>query len=109
MSFFMAWQFTLMWSHCDKLWRLVFFAIVWSLCNHRNEMIYKDKILDRKKVMTSLVQGWLGLVKLVRSWEPSLSGHVNFIIDGDGVILGPNNSSLGGVLHDENGDIVVFF
>ncbi|MBA0858635.1 hypothetical protein Goshw_029056 [Gossypium schwendimanii] len=49
------------------------------------------------------------LVKLVRSWEPSLSGHVNFIIDGDGVILGPNKSSLGGVLHDENGDIVVFF
>ncbi|MBA0829598.1 hypothetical protein Goarm_014192 [Gossypium armourianum] len=49
------------------------------------------------------------LVKLVRSWEPSLSGHVNFIVDGDGVILGPNKSSLGGVLHDENGDIVVFF
>ncbi|MBA0587302.1 hypothetical protein Gorai_000434 [Gossypium raimondii] len=115
MSFFMAWQFTSMWSHCDKLWRLVFFAIVWSLWNHRNEMIYKDKIWDRKQVMTSLVQGWLGiekmqqLVNLVRSWEPSLSGHVNFIVDGDRVILGPNKSSLGGVLHDENGDIVVFF
>ncbi|TYH52895.1 hypothetical protein ES332_D09G060200v1 [Gossypium tomentosum] len=94
MSFFMAWQFTSMWSHCDKLWRLVFFAIVWSLWNHRNEMIYKDKIWDRKQQ----------LVNLVRSWEPSLSGHVNFIVDGDGVILGPNKSSLGGVLHDENED-----
>ncbi|TYG52897.1 hypothetical protein ES288_D09G065400v1 [Gossypium darwinii] len=100
MSFFMAWQFTSMWSHCDKLWRLVFFAIVWSLWNHRNEMIYKDKIWDRKQI-----EKMQQLVNLVRSWDPSLSGHVNFIVDGDGVILGPNKSSLGGVLHDENGDI----
>ncbi|TYI64045.1 hypothetical protein E1A91_D09G059400v1 [Gossypium mustelinum] len=100
MSFFMAWQFTSMWSHCDKLWRLVFFAIVWSLWNHRNEMIYKDKIWDRKQI-----EKMQQLVNLVRSWEPSLSGHVNFIVDGDGVILGPNKSSHGGVLHDENGDI----
>nr|KJB34346.1 hypothetical protein B456_006G060800 [Gossypium raimondii] len=97
MSFFMAWQFTSMWSHCDKLWRLVFFAIVWSLWNHRNEMIYKDKIWDRKQI-----EKMQQLVNLVRSWEPSLSGHVNFIVDGDRVILGPNKSSLGGVLHDEN-------
>ncbi|MBA0799909.1 hypothetical protein Gohar_010390 [Gossypium harknessii] len=56
-----------------------------------------------------LIEQMQQLVNLVRSWEPSLSGHVNFIVDGDGVILGPNKSSLGGVLHDENGDIVVFF
>lgn len=50
-----------------KIWRMFWFAVIWSIWLHRNEMIFKQKQLDFAKVIEMVkvrIWSWCnGLIK----------------------------------------------
>jgi len=39
-------------SKCDKVWRCVWVTIVWSIWNHRNDVIFRNAKVDAEKFFT---------------------------------------------------------
>ena len=49
--FFMAWQFAISDSERFKIWRMVFFAISWSIWLHRNDIVFNRKMFDLNQLI----------------------------------------------------------
>lgn len=55
----------------NKIWKMLWFGIIWSLWTHRNEIIFKDGKLDLHKVLELIkIRVWL--------WCKSLLGNECF-------------------------------
>ena len=50
-AFFLAWQEALPVNYGNKLWKMAFFAIIWSIWLTRNDMVFNGKVLDLRQIL----------------------------------------------------------
>ncbi|XVF26807.1 hypothetical protein REPUB_Repub14bG0050700 [Reevesia pubescens] len=132
--FFLSWQNASPSSLCNKVWKMAFYAITWSLWLFRNDMIFKGIFLDviwlssiillRLAIWSkacwplsaSLVDDFMKFPSLVRIkpapikirplvlWLAPSLGSLKFNVDGSS--LGkPGPAGIGGILRDDKGEI----
>ncbi|XVF85746.1 hypothetical protein PTKIN_Ptkin17bG0142100 [Pterospermum kingtungense] len=125
-------------KQCDKVWRMSFGAILWSIWLIRNEHIFQNKDIIFEQlvdVIKAIIAHWVvalwpkdhasfmgvfnclenivapkGKVKqrTRQSWLPPSSGSVKFNVDGSSAGK-PGPAGIGGVMHDHTGKELACF
>ncbi|XVF83970.1 hypothetical protein PTKIN_Ptkin16aG0537100 [Pterospermum kingtungense] len=137
-TFMLSWNFATL--HCDSslIWRMGFFAIIWTLWLHRNEILFNagslrvDEIIDLSILRPALWSEakWpnmsVGVSEIIRnpelavvyqrnrsiqcsaSWMRTEFGCLKFNVDGSS--LGkPGPAGIGGLLRDHEGRVKIRF
>ncbi|XWS30084.1 hypothetical protein CRYUN_Cryun24cG0088000 [Craigia yunnanensis] len=50
----LAWQSTLQDNQCKEVWKMVFFAIIWSIWLMRNDMIFNGKVSNVRQIIDTI-------------------------------------------------------
>ncbi|XVF30170.1 hypothetical protein REPUB_Repub16aG0034100 [Reevesia pubescens] len=121
---------------CDKAWKLAFFAIVWSIWLLQNEIVFTGKSFDHVKtihvikfrIIKWFKEKWpsfqyseLNVIGLFLDtnyvikkkitdvvWRAPHASQIKFNVDGS-AHGNPRQSSIGGILRNENGCIKMLF
>ena len=137
-AFFKAWQDALPSSWCNKVWKMVFFAIIWSIWLMRNEMVFNNKDFDLRQLRDNInlrITAWYkakwpdcvdSLTDIVRFpylikapmknkygripiiWKAPPSDIMKFNVDGSSKGK-PGPAGIGGVLRDNSATIKIVF
>ncbi|XVF36441.1 hypothetical protein REPUB_Repub19eG0058800 [Reevesia pubescens] len=134
---FIAWQIAFTGIRCDKTWRLLFFAISWSIWLMRNEIFFDGNSFDLETLIACMKfrfvawakpkwpnikdSGWEDIwsTKIVVSslktkkdrnevWTVPVLGTLNFNIDGASA-GNPRPSWIGGALMEETSVVLLVF
>ncbi|XVF82519.1 hypothetical protein PTKIN_Ptkin16aG0055800 [Pterospermum kingtungense] len=136
--FFQAWMETLPTGVCDRLWKMSFFAIVWSIWLSRNDVIFNRGAVifdDLIQIMLLRVAMWTKakwpfivecVYEIIRNpqlitvktpsvkgprsalWATPSQGCMKFIVDGAAKGK-PGPAGIGGVLRDDKGMVKLVF
>ena len=133
-----AWQQADISRERIKIWRMAFFAILWSIWLHRNDMVFNRKVFDFNQLTDAMklrLAWWIKASwpdidstfldlyrlpnevkllqvrnKLVRntSWSKPSTGLMKFNVDG-AARRKPGPAGIGGLLRDDTGKIWMEF
>ncbi|XVE60389.1 hypothetical protein DITRI_Ditri05aG0124900 [Diplodiscus trichospermus] len=137
-SFFSEWCHILPPNSCDKLWRISFYAIVWSIWLYRNEVVFQGNRLDFSQVIELIkcrIAVWTKVkwpdialchlditrclsnvlvpknsakVRPINKWSAPPVEAVKFNVDGSSVGK-PGPAGIGGILRDHAGNVKARF
>ena len=137
-QFFLSWIFSIRDIENAKVWKMAFYAIVWSIWLHRNEVVFNQKQFDaiqlfeivKLRLMWWAKAAWPNVIgdpldffrcpnfamvtksKIMeprcKSWECPTMGFMKFNVDGASRGK-PGHAGIGGLLRDDKGKVWMEF
>ncbi|XVE85397.1 hypothetical protein DITRI_Ditri17bG0087800 [Diplodiscus trichospermus] len=96
------------WKPGDKVWKMSFCAILWSLWLTRNDMIFKGLRFDvGQKALAPCPVNTIKS-KAGNRWVKPLKGQVKFDVNGS-TQGKPRPAGIGGILRDHNEEVLIVF